>query len=95
MSTGPARVRWGRGGRGSVWSWRVGRWVRILPTVAFARGVCLATGINCQLLQFLISWPLADRLLPLLNPLQVALPLLVSVLPTFARRAGACHPHLL
>ena len=95
MSTGPARVRWGRGGRGSVWSWRVRRWVRILPTIAFARGVCLATGIDCQLFQLLISRPLSDRLLPLLDPLQVALPLLVPVLPTFAGRAGARHPHLL
>ena len=92
MTTGPARVRWGGGGGWGIWSWRVRWWVWILPTVALARGVCLAAGIDCQLLQLLVSWPLSHRLLPLLDPLQVALPLLVPVLPTLTGRAGARHP---
>ena len=92
VSTSPARVRWGGGGGGSVWSWRVGRWVWILPTVALARGVRLAAGIDCQLLQLLVSRPLSHRLLPLLDPLQVALTLLVTILSTLTGRAGARHP---
>ena len=70
-----------------------GRWWRVgvLPSVALARGVRLAARVDRQLLQLLVSGPLADCLLPLLDPLQVALTLLVPVLPTLAWRAGARH----
>ena len=59
-------------------------WVWILPPIALVTGVCLAAGIYCQLLQLLISQPLTHCLLPLLDSLQAALPLLVPDLPTLA-----------
>ena len=67
------------------------RWIWVFPPVALAGGVRLAARVDRQLLQLLVSGPLADRLLPLLDPLQVALALLVPVLPTLAWRAGARH----
>ena len=91
MTTGPAGVRWGRSGCGCVWSWWVGWRVGVLPPVALTRGIRLAARVDRQLLQLLVSGPLADRLLPLLDPLQVALTLLVPVLPSLTWRAGARH----
>ena len=67
-------------------------WIWVLPPVALALLVLLAAGVDGQLLQLLISRPLSDRLLPLLDPLQVALPLLVPILSTLTGRAGARHP---
>ena len=69
LSTGFASVGCGGGGARRVWSWRVGRSVWILPTIALPQGVCLAVEIDCQLL---ISQPFADHLFPRLDHLLVA-----------------------
>ena len=59
------------------------RWIWVLPPVALALVSDLARRVDGQLFQFLVDGPAANGLFPLLDPLQVGLPL-----PTGTR--GSC-----
>ena len=51
------------------------RWIWVLPPVALALVADLARRVDGQLFQFLVDGPAANGLFPLLDPLQVGLPL--------------------
>ena len=73
--------------------WRVWRRVGVLPAVTLAVFIFLAGAVYSQLLHLLLLRPVADTLLPLLDPLEVALPLLVRIVHrALARRlTGGAH----
>ena len=49
LSTGFASVVCGGGGARRVWSWRVGRWLWILPTIALPQECCVSSvTLNCS-----------------------------------------------
>ena len=72
--------------------WRVRRRVGVLPAVTLAVFVLLTGTVDGQLLHLLLLRPVADTLLPLLDPLEVTLALLVGIV-SLARGglAGGAH----
>ena len=85
VAAGAAGVTGRAGGLGRVGPRRIRRRVWILPSVTLTRLVLLAGAVDGELLHLLVLGPLPDALLPLLDPLEVALPLLVGVLAPLPR----------
>merc|ERR1719233_2182077 len=93
LGTCSAWVCWGACGGWGIWSRRVWWRVGILPSIALTVFICFAGTVNCKFLHFLILRPFSHTLLSLLNPLQVALPLLIGVLlaPLLRGVRGSTH----
>ena len=67
------------------------RWIWVLPPVALALLVLLAAGVDGQLLQLLLQRQSPDRLLPLLEPLQVGVQSQVPPVVLFFTASKSCH----
>ena len=67
------------------------RWIWVLPSVALARLVLLAAGVDGQLLQLLLKRQPPDRLLPLLELPEVVVQSQVLPVVLFVTASKSCH----
>ena len=67
------------------------RWIWVLPPIALARLVLLAAGVDGQLLQLLLQGQPPDRLLPLLENLEVVIQSQALPVVLFSTAGKSCH----
>ena len=67
------------------------RWIWVLPPVALARLALFAAGVDGQLLQLLLQRQPPDRLLPLLENLEVVIQSQALPVVLFSAAGKSCH----